>query len=150
MHASFYLAQQTDSSHGLERFVRTVFPIIESKDIFIEAYTRLLSKRLLSSDSMGGGGGIGTSGRRGVCMDSEKSMVGLMKLQCGTSFTIKVEGMLADHSLAEDMLVAWTAAERRRTQEEDGEDGGEGRMDQDGEVTTTNQRIKVKLMFIVT
>jgi hypothetical protein len=132
---------QMDCSSGLERFVRTVFPIIESKDIFMEAYIRLLSRRLLLSDSSG-------AGRRGVCMDCEKSMVGLMKLQCGTSFTVKVEGMLTDHLLAEDILSKWTETEQRLVDSGGVEQSG-STSENGQQITTKNQRIMVSELFVV-
>lgn len=119
--------------------MRTVFPIIDSKDIFLDAYTRLLSKRLLLGSS-GGGGGNG--GQSDVCIDSEKYMVGLMKLQCGTSFAIKVEGMLTDYSLAEDLFQQWIIAENQYRQSLEG--GGDGRC-----VSSTSKSLQVNYYGII-
>ena len=80
--------------------MKTVFSNVDSKDIFMESYNRLLSKRLL--------------GDKNVSLDTEKAVVSLMKMQCGTSFTIKAEGMITDYSLAEDIYSKWSEEESGR------------------------------------
>ena len=83
-----------DAVSQLDRFMKTIFPNIESKDYFMDAYIRQLSKRLL--------------GDRSVSYDTEKAAVAQMKMQCGTSFTIKAEGMIVDHSLSDGIFRQWT------------------------------------------
>ncbi|CAE7623510.1 CUL4, partial [Symbiodinium microadriaticum] len=83
----------TDALAQLDTFMKTIFSNIEAKDYFMDAYIGLLSKRLL--------------GGKSVSYDTEKAVVAQMKMQCGTSFTIKVEGMIIDHSLAESIYKKW-------------------------------------------
>ena len=66
---------------NLDRIVQ-LFSYLTDKDLFAEIYRNQLAKRLLSQRSMSD--------------DSEKLMIAKLKVQCGTQFTSKMEGMLAD------------------------------------------------------
>ncbi len=66
-----------------------IFSNLIDKDMFADIHRTLLSKRLLN--------------KRSVSTDAEKSVVGMMKMQCGAQFTGKLEGMLNDFNLATDM-----------------------------------------------
>lgn len=70
-----------------------VFSNLIDKDMFADSHRALLAKRLLN--------------KRSVSTDAEKSVVGMMKMQCGAQFTSKLEGMLNDFNLAADMQVEY-------------------------------------------
>lgn len=70
-----------------------IFPILENKDIFLDAYQKKLSKRLLT-------------GKR-VSLDTEKLLISLMKMHSGVSYTIKLEGMVNDYLLSKDLNTSW-------------------------------------------
>jgi cullin 1 len=72
----------------LERIVR-LFGYISDKDMFQEFYRRQLSKRLLVASRSN--------------HDAERSLIAKLKMRCGASFTSKLEGMIKDKSLSEDM-----------------------------------------------
>lgn len=59
-----------------------IFSYLTDKDIFSEFYRKLLSKRLLL--------------QRSESIDSEKDMIGKLKLRCGAQYTSKLEGMIND------------------------------------------------------
>lgn len=59
------------------------------KDIFCETYIDLLATRLLS--------------KRSISTDLERDMIQRMKLVCGPSFTLKMEGMMNDLDIALDI-----------------------------------------------
>merc|ERR1712176_1201619 len=71
----------------LERIV-ALFGYISDKDMFQEFYRRQLSKRLLVSKSN---------------PDAERSLISKLKMRQGASFTSKLEGMIKDKSLSEDL-----------------------------------------------
>ena len=66
---------------NLDRIVQ-LFSYLTDKDLFAEIYRNQLAKRLLI--------------QRSASDDSEKLMIAKLKVQCGTQFTSKMEGMLAD------------------------------------------------------
>jgi cullin 1 len=66
---------------NLEKIVQ-LFSYLTDKDMFAEIYRNQLAKRLLS--------------QRSTSNDAEKSMIAKLKMQCGTQFTSKMEGMLGD------------------------------------------------------
>lgn len=72
----------------LEKIVR-LFAFISDKDMFQEYYRRQLSKRLLVSSSTN--------------HDAERSLIAKLKMRCGASFTSKLEGMIKDKNLSEDL-----------------------------------------------
>jgi cullin 1 len=59
-----------------------LFTYLRDKDLFADIYRHHMAKRLLS--------------QRSASNDSEKLMIAKLKLQCGTNFTSKLEGMLTD------------------------------------------------------
>ena len=70
------------------------FPLIENKDIFLDTYQRLLSKRLLRG--------------KGISIDTEKLAIAFMKLHSGASYTVKLEGMLHDYLFSEELGHSWS------------------------------------------
>jgi hypothetical protein len=70
-----------------------IFPLIENKDIFLETYQRLLSKRLL--------------GAKRLSIDTEKLVISFMKLHSGVSYTVKLEGMVNDSLFSEELFQSW-------------------------------------------
>mmetsp|Transcript_37922 Transcript_37922/g.70069 ORF Transcript_37922/g.70069 Transcript_37922/m.70069 type:complete len:741 (+) Transcript_37922:64-2286(+) len=66
---------------SLDRIVQ-LFSFLNDKDLFAEIYRNQLAKRLLN--------------QRSASDDAEKAMIAKLKVQCGTQFTSKMEGMLND------------------------------------------------------
>jgi len=84
----------------------TVFSHLLDKDVFADLHRAYLGKRLLT--------------KRSCSSDSEKLIVGLMKMQCGAQFTSKLEGMLNDYAFAstsqsdyDASLKAWQGRQSR-------------------------------------
>ncbi|KAI8811734.1 Cullin [Cladochytrium replicatum] len=73
----------------------TLFRFIKEKDVFERYYKQHLAKRLLFGKS--------------VSEDAEKGMISRLKVECGTQFTHKLEGMFNDLRISTD-----TMAEFRR------------------------------------
>lgn len=78
----------TELDNQLTRCIE-VFSNLIDKDLFADLHRTLLSKRLLN--------------KRSISTDAEKSLVGMMKMQCGAQFTSKLEGMLNDFNIGTDM-----------------------------------------------
>lgn len=72
---------ETEVEESLDRIVQ-LFSYLTDKDLFAEIYRNQLAKRLLN--------------QRSTSDDAEKLMIAKLKVQCGTQFTSKMEGMLAD------------------------------------------------------
>jgi len=72
---------ESEVEENLDRIVQ-LFSYLTDKDLFAEIYRNQLAKRLLS--------------QRSISDDAEKLMIAKLKVQCGTQFTSKMEGMLAD------------------------------------------------------
>lgn len=72
---------EAEVEENLDRIVQ-LFSYLTDKDLFAEIYRNQLAKRLLN--------------QRSTSDDSEKLMIAKLKVQCGTQFTSKMEGMLAD------------------------------------------------------
>eukprot|EP00978_Attheya_sp_CCMP212_P006941 scaffold16220_cov51-Attheya_sp.AAC.4 len=72
---------------NLDRVVQ-LFSYLTDKDLFAEIYRNQLAKRLLN--------------QRSSSDDSEKIMIAKLKMQCGTQFTAKMEGMLGDLAVGSD------------------------------------------------
>ena len=93
--------KQTKSLPGpeLEQFISDgimLFQYVSSKDVF-EAWYRLhLSKRLLAGSRLDA--------------ELEQTLVNKLKLECGTSYTTKIEGMIADISNSAEMSAHWRAS----------------------------------------
>eukprot|EP00312_Isochrysidales_sp_CCMP1244_P042709 CAMPEP_0202751090 /NCGR_PEP_ID=MMETSP1388-20130828/11791_1 /ASSEMBLY_ACC=CAM_ASM_000864 /TAXON_ID=37098 /ORGANISM="Isochrysis sp, Strain CCMP1244" /LENGTH=840 /DNA_ID=CAMNT_0049418703 /DNA_START=402 /DNA_END=2924 /DNA_ORIENTATION=+ len=76
----------------LEKVVR-LFGYLSDKDIFAEFYKKQLAKRLLLA--------------RSSSDDAERSMIAKLKLRCGAQFTSKLEGMVTDMNLSQDIQSAF-------------------------------------------
>ncbi|EOD38071.1 hypothetical protein EMIHUDRAFT_448976 [Emiliania huxleyi CCMP1516] len=76
----------------LEKVVR-LFGYLSDKDIFVEFYRKQLAKRLLLARSVGA--------------SAERSMIAKLKLRCGAQFTSKLEGMVTDMNLSQDIQSAF-------------------------------------------
>lgn len=72
---------EAEVEESLDRIVQ-LFSYLTDKDLFAEIYRNQLAKRLLN--------------QRSTSDDAEKLMIAKLKMQCGTQFTSKMEGMLAD------------------------------------------------------
>jgi len=72
---------ETEVEQSLDRIVQ-LFSFLTDKDLFAEIYRNQLAKRLLN--------------QRSASDDAEKAMSAKLKVQCGTQFTSKMEGMLND------------------------------------------------------
>eukprot|EP00522_Entomoneis_paludosa_P012166 CAMPEP_0172446934 /NCGR_PEP_ID=MMETSP1065-20121228/6368_1 /TAXON_ID=265537 /ORGANISM="Amphiprora paludosa, Strain CCMP125" /LENGTH=759 /DNA_ID=CAMNT_0013198123 /DNA_START=126 /DNA_END=2405 /DNA_ORIENTATION=- len=72
---------ESEVEEHLDRIVQ-LFSYLTDKDLFAEIYRNQLAKRLLN--------------QRSTSDDAEKLMIAKLKVQCGTQFTSKMEGMLAD------------------------------------------------------
>lgn len=69
--------------------VMVLFRFVQGKDIFEAFYKRDLAKRLL----------VGKSSSQ----DAENSMISKLKMECGSGFTAKLEGMFKDVRLSQDI-----------------------------------------------
>ncbi|KAJ2708026.1 hypothetical protein H4R19_004844 [Coemansia spiralis] len=78
--------QETD--HLLERAV-LMFRFLRNKDAFEHYYKAHLAKRLLFG--------------RTLSDDAEQSLVSKLKVECGSQFTLKLEGMFKDTQLSADL-----------------------------------------------
>lgn len=72
---------EAEVEESLDRIVQ-LFSYLTDKDLFAEIYRNQLAKRLLN--------------QRSTSDDAEKLMIAKLKVQCGTQFTSKMEGMLSD------------------------------------------------------
>merc|ERR1719253_371365 len=72
---------ETEVEQSLDQIVQ-LFSFLNDKDLFAEIYRNQLAKRLLN--------------QRSASDDAEKQMIAKLKVQCGTQFTSKMEGMLND------------------------------------------------------
>jgi len=73
--------------------VMVVFRFIQGKDVFEAFYKKKLAKRLLLGKS--------------ASEDAEKAMISKLKQECGSAFTIKLEGMFKDMDLSADVMTAY-------------------------------------------
>mmetsp|Transcript_8776 Transcript_8776/g.25246 ORF Transcript_8776/g.25246 Transcript_8776/m.25246 type:complete len:742 (+) Transcript_8776:140-2365(+) len=89
---------ESEVEDSLEKIVQ-LFSYLTDKDMFAEIYRNQLAKRLLS--------------QRSTSDDAEKTMIAKLKLQCGTQFTSKMEGMLADLAVGSEQRSEF---EQRRQQ----------------------------------
>lgn len=81
-----------------------LFRYCHAKDMFEEFYKRLFAKRLLLN--------------RSASSDAEQSMLLKLKEECGPAFTQKLETMLTDISLSDEMMQGY-AAMRTKSEESD-------------------------------
>lgn len=85
---------EQEVEQNLERIVQ-LFSYLTDKDLFAEIYRNQLAKRLLN--------------QRSASDDAEKTMISKLKMQCGTHFTSKMEGMLADLAIGSDQKTEFDA-----------------------------------------
>lgn len=81
---------EMEVEQSLDRIVQ-LFSFLTDKDLFAEIYRNQLAKRLLN--------------QRSASDDAEKLMIAKLKVQCGTQFTSKMEGMLNDLAIGNDTKV---------------------------------------------
>ncbi|KAJ1721042.1 hypothetical protein LPJ53_004394 [Coemansia erecta] len=79
---------EQEIDHLLERCV-LMFRFLKNKDTFEHYYKLHLAKRLLFG--------------RSLSDDSEQSLVSKLKVECGSQFTLKLEGMFKDMQLSSDV-----------------------------------------------
>ena len=70
-----------------------LFRHIQSKDVFQAFYKKDLARRLLLG--------------RSASVDAEKSVIDKLRVECGSSFTAKLEGMFKDMELSKDIQTAF-------------------------------------------
>ena len=70
-----------------------LFRHIQSKDVFQAFYKKDLARRLLLG--------------RSASVDAEKSVIDKLRLECGASFTAKLEGMFKDMELSKDIQTSF-------------------------------------------
>ncbi|KAJ1840629.1 hypothetical protein LPJ73_006365, partial [Coemansia sp. RSA 2703] len=80
---------EQEIDHLLERCV-LMFRFLKNKDTFEHYYKLHLAKRLLFG--------------RSLSDDSEQSLVSKLKVECGSQFTLKLEGMFKDMQLSSDII----------------------------------------------
>jgi cullin 1 len=78
---------ESEVEESLQQIVQ-LFSYLNDKDMFAEIYRNQLAKRLLN--------------QRSTSDDAEKSMIAKLKMQCGTQFTSKMEGMLSDLAVGQE------------------------------------------------
>ena len=88
---------EADSEKSLNRAL-AFFRFLYAKDIFEAFYRRLLSKRLLAAKT--------------ASTETEKAMVTKLKTECGANYTSKVEGMLQDELVSEEVKRAFKGDRR--------------------------------------
>ncbi|KAJ3022542.1 UNVERIFIED_CONTAM: hypothetical protein HDU68_009045 [Siphonaria sp. JEL0065] len=67
-----------------------IFRLLDQKDTFERYYKSHLAKRLLYG--------------RSISEDAEKAFIGKLKIECGSQFTSKLEGMFQDMKVSEEMM----------------------------------------------
>ncbi|KAL5524713.1 CDC53_2 [Sanghuangporus sanghuang] len=87
------MSEGATSLEGGMKQIMTIFKYIEDKDIFLRFYSHKLSKRLLHDVS--------------VSNEAESSMISRLKEVCGFEYTQKLERMLTDSSLSNDLTEAF-------------------------------------------
>ncbi|KAI8620951.1 ubiquitin ligase SCF complex subunit Cullin [Chytriomyces sp. MP71] len=73
----------------------TIFRLLVYKDVFERYYKQHLAKRLLYGKSLS--------------EDAEKNFIGKLKIECGSAFTQKLEGMFTDMKVSEDIMTTFKA-----------------------------------------
>ncbi|GAX18317.1 cullin 3 [Fistulifera solaris] len=97
----------------------TIFRYLSDKDVFESFYKQHLAKRLL--------------GGRSVSDDAERSMVSLLKAECGYQFTTKLEGMFNDMRISRETRDKYKTFARR----DQGGDDRASRVEIEVDVLTT-------------
>eukprot|EP00574_Skeletonema_japonicum_P002825 CAMPEP_0201715338 /NCGR_PEP_ID=MMETSP0593-20130828/1536_1 /ASSEMBLY_ACC=CAM_ASM_000672 /TAXON_ID=267983 /ORGANISM="Skeletonema japonicum, Strain CCMP2506" /LENGTH=740 /DNA_ID=CAMNT_0048204801 /DNA_START=36 /DNA_END=2258 /DNA_ORIENTATION=- len=91
---------ETEVEQSLDRIVQ-LFSFLTDKDMFAEIYRNQLAKRLLN--------------QRSASDDAEKAMIAKLKVQCGTQFTSKMEGMLNDLAVGSEQKSEFDARMEQQT-----------------------------------
>eukprot|EP00656_Telonema_subtile_P012952 TRINITY_DN16557_c0_g2_i1.p1 TRINITY_DN16557_c0_g2~~TRINITY_DN16557_c0_g2_i1.p1 ORF type:complete len:536 (+),score=106.85 TRINITY_DN16557_c0_g2_i1:153-1760(+) len=73
--------------------VMLLFRFIQAKDVFEAFYKKDLAKRLLLAKS--------------ASVDAERGMISRLKQECGSAFTVKLEGMFKDMDVSADIMSAY-------------------------------------------
>jgi cullin 3 len=81
-----------------------VFRYLSDKDVFESFYKQHLAKRLL--------------GNRSVSEDAERTMVSLLKAECGYQFTTKLEGMFNDMRISRETRDKYKSYKRQQEMKE--------------------------------
>lgn len=89
---------EAEVEQNLDRIVQ-LFSYLTEKDMFAEIYRNQLAKRLLN--------------QRSASDDAEKVMIAKLKMQCGTHFTSKMEGMLNDLAVGSEQRNEFDARMRQ-------------------------------------
>ena len=91
-------ADDTTLEQMLDKTI-TIFRYIHEKDVFERYYKMHLTRRLLHN--------------RSVSDDAERSMIAKLKVECGHGYVQKLQGMLNDMKLSEEVLAAFHRAQER-------------------------------------
>ncbi|XP_024174245.1 cullin-1 [Rosa chinensis] len=83
------LMSEQEIEETVAKVVSTLLPCLSDKDLFAEFYRKRLARRLLFD--------------RRLSKDHEERILTQMKEQCGAPFTSKMEGMVTDLTLSEDI-----------------------------------------------
>lgn len=83
-----------------------LFRYTHAKDMFEEFYKRLFAKRLLLN--------------RSASSDAEQSMLLKLKEECGAAFTQKLETMLTDIALSDEMMSAYNSSKDKMLEQQSG------------------------------
>ncbi|KAJ3069928.1 Cullin-3 [Podochytrium sp. JEL0797] len=70
-----------------------IFRLLEQKDVFERYYKQHLAKRLLFG--------------RSISEDAERAFIAKLKIECGSQFTSKLEGMFQDMKVSEEMMTTY-------------------------------------------
>jgi cullin 1 len=89
---------ESEVEENLDKIVQ-LFSYLTDKDLFAEIYRNQLAKRLLN--------------QRSASDDAEKVMIAKLKMQCGTHFTSKMEGMLGDLAVGSEQRSEFEARMRQ-------------------------------------
>jgi cullin 3 len=101
-----------------------VFRYLSDKDVFESFYKQHLAKRLL--------------GNRSVSEDAERTMVSLLKAECGYQFTTKLEGMFNDMRISRETRDKYKSYKRQQEMKESIDDNSESKhIDIEVDVLTT-------------
>jgi len=84
--------EETEVEENLES-VAQLFTYLSDKDMFAEIYRNQLAKRLLN--------------QRSTSLDAERLMIAKLKMQCGTQFTSRLEGMMSDLAIGNEQRSAF-------------------------------------------
>jgi hypothetical protein len=83
----------------LDKFMKYIFSSLDDKNLFSDIYQQYLSKRLLT---------ITKNQKCLVNLDDEKYAISAMKQFCGISYTVRIEGMINDFEMSNDILTKYS------------------------------------------